>query len=46
MNEEPPNEKPASTYTPSPDVPPELAARLTTILAVLSGKNDDSSSGL
>lgn len=38
MNEEPPNEKPASTYTPSPEVPPELAARLTTILAVLSGE--------
>ena len=38
MNEEPPNEKPASTYTPSPEVPPELAVRLTTILAVLSGK--------
>lgn len=37
MNEEPPNEKP-STYTPSPEVPPELAARLAVILQVLSGE--------
>lgn len=38
MNEESPNEKSASTYTPSPEVPPELAVRLTAILAVLSGE--------
>lgn len=36
MNEEPPKE-PSSGYTPTPEVPPELAARLTLILEVLSG---------
>lgn len=38
MNEEPPNEKPTSTYTPSPQVPPELAHRLAVIMQVLSGE--------
>jgi transposase-like protein len=38
MNEEPPSEKPPSTYTPSPEVPPELAPRLAVILQVLSGE--------
>lgn len=38
MNEEPSNEKPLSTYTPSPEVPPELSARLAVILQVLSGE--------
>ena len=37
MNEECSSEKP-STYTPSPKVPPELAARLAVILQVLSGE--------
>ncbi len=36
MNEEPPKE-PSSTYTPSPEVPQELAPRLALILEVLSG---------
>jgi hypothetical protein len=36
MNEEPPKE-PSSTYTPTPEVPQELAPRLTLILEVLSG---------
>jgi transposase-like protein len=35
MNEEPPKEN--STYTPSPQVPPQLAPRLALILEVLSG---------
>jgi transposase InsO family protein len=38
MSEESPNEPPPSTYTPSPEVPPELALRLAVILAVLSGE--------
>lgn len=36
MNEEPPK-TPSSTYTPSPEVPQELAPRLALILQVLSG---------
>jgi hypothetical protein len=36
MNEEPPK-NPSSTYTPSPEVPEELAPRLALILEVLSG---------
>jgi transposase-like protein len=36
MNEEPPKE-PSSTYTPTPEVPEELAPRLALILQVLSG---------
>jgi transposase-like protein len=36
MNEEPPKD-PSSTYTPSPQVPQELAPRLALILEVLSG---------
>ncbi len=36
MNEEPPKE-PSSTYTPTPEVPQELAPRLALILEVLSG---------
>jgi transposase InsO family protein len=36
MNEESPK-KPSSTYTPTPEVPPDLAPRLTLILQVLSG---------
>lgn len=36
MNEEPPKE-PNSTYTPSPEVPQDLAPRLALILEVLSG---------
>lgn len=36
MNEEPPKD-PSSTYTPSPEIPQELAPRLALILEVLSG---------
>ena len=36
MNEEPPK-KPSSTYTPTPEVPQDLAPRLALILEVLSG---------
>jgi transposase InsO family protein len=36
MNEEPPKD-PNSTYTPTPEVPQDLAPRLTLILEVLSG---------
>jgi hypothetical protein len=36
MNEEP-SKSPSSTYTPSPEVPQELAPRLALILQVLSG---------
>jgi transposase InsO family protein len=38
MNEEPSNEHPSTTYTPGPEVPPELAPRFAVILAVLSGE--------
>ena len=36
MNEEPPKD-PSPTYTPTPEVPQDLAPRLALILEVLSG---------